>query len=87
MLSVYANGEFAVIHSPDSVKFTLDGEIEQSNLKEILCALLGYTAKEVYVVIFNLSMKLFDHIDSLEYCIVLNTKHLNCEKYFPLLIK
>lgn len=45
--SVHADGEFVVLHSPDSVEFTANGEIEQSNLKEILSAALGYTGKQV----------------------------------------
>ncbi|XP_011255213.1 renin receptor isoform X2 [Camponotus floridanus] len=46
LATVYASGEFMVLHSPDSVEFTVNGEIEQSNLKEILSAALGYTAKQ-----------------------------------------
>lgn len=43
----YASGEFVVLNSPDSVEFTVNGEIEQSSLKEILSAALGYTGKQV----------------------------------------
>lgn len=45
---VEASGEFVVLHSPDSIEFTVNGEIEQSSLKEILSAALGYTGKQVY---------------------------------------
>jgi renin receptor len=44
--AVYASGEFVVLHSPDSVEFTVNGEIEQSCLKEMLSAALGYTGKQ-----------------------------------------
>ncbi|XP_018373333.1 PREDICTED: renin receptor isoform X1 [Trachymyrmex cornetzi] len=46
--AVHANGEFVVVHSPDSVEFTVNerGHIEQSYLKEILSACLGYTGKQ-----------------------------------------
>lgn len=56
---VQASGEFAVLHSPDSVEFTPNGEIEQSILKEMLSTALGYTAKQVT---FNLTM--LDFINS-----------------------
>lgn len=46
---VHASGEFIVLHSPDSVEFTVNGEIEQSNLKEFLSAALGYTGKQVHL--------------------------------------
>ncbi|KAL0129403.1 hypothetical protein PUN28_004237 [Cardiocondyla obscurior] len=46
LVAVHASGEFIVLHGPDSIEFTVNGEIEQSNLKEILSAALGYTAKE-----------------------------------------
>ncbi|XP_020284350.1 renin receptor isoform X3 [Pseudomyrmex gracilis] len=44
----HAIGEFIVLHSPDSVEFTVNGDkwIEQSSLKEILSAALGYTGKQ-----------------------------------------
>ncbi|XP_011875114.1 PREDICTED: renin receptor isoform X2 [Vollenhovia emeryi] len=44
--AVHAIGEFVVLYSPDSVEFTVNGEIEQSSLKEILSAALGYTGKQ-----------------------------------------
>lgn len=45
--AVHANGEFVVFHSPDSVEFTVNEQlIEQSYLKEILLASLGYTGKQ-----------------------------------------
>ncbi|KAL6259978.1 hypothetical protein P5V15_009886 [Pogonomyrmex californicus] len=44
--AVHASGEFVVLHSPDSVEFTVNGEVEQSSLKEILSAALGYTGKQ-----------------------------------------
>lgn len=46
-LLVHASGEFVVLHTPDSVEFTVNGEVEQSSLKEILSAALGYTGKQV----------------------------------------
>ncbi|KAL6424221.1 hypothetical protein ACFW04_009815 [Cataglyphis niger] len=46
LATVYASGEFVVLHSPDSVEFTVNGEIEQSSLKEVLSAALGYTGKQ-----------------------------------------
>jgi len=44
---VHASGEIVVLHSPDSVELTVNGDIEQSNLKECLLAALGYTVKQV----------------------------------------
>ncbi|XP_014475835.1 PREDICTED: renin receptor isoform X2 [Dinoponera quadriceps] len=44
--AVQATGEFVVLHSPDSVEFTSNGEIEQSILKDMLSAALGYTGKQ-----------------------------------------
>ncbi|XP_012531495.1 renin receptor isoform X2 [Monomorium pharaonis] len=46
LVAVHASGEFVVLHSPNSVEFTGNGEIEQSSLKEILSAALGYTGKQ-----------------------------------------
>ncbi|XP_018314523.1 renin receptor isoform X1 [Mycetomoellerius zeteki] len=44
--AVHADGEFIVLHSPDSIRFTGNREIEQSCLKEFLSAILGYTGKQ-----------------------------------------
>ncbi|KAH0950846.1 hypothetical protein HN011_008304 [Eciton burchellii] len=46
ILAAVHAGEFVVLHSPDSVEFIVNGEVEQSNLKEILSAALGYTGKQ-----------------------------------------
>ncbi|XP_012224212.1 ATPase H(+)-transporting accessory protein 2 isoform X2 [Linepithema humile] len=46
LAAVYANDEFVILHSPDSVEFTGNGPIEQSSLKEIMCAALGFTGKQ-----------------------------------------
>ncbi|KAM0728202.1 ATPase H(+)-transporting accessory protein 2 [Formica fusca] len=46
LATVYASGEFVVLHSPNSVEFIVNGEIEQSSLKEVLSAALGYTGKQ-----------------------------------------
>ncbi|XP_011701327.1 PREDICTED: uncharacterized protein LOC105458010 [Wasmannia auropunctata] len=46
LAAAHASGEFVILHSPDSVEFTVNGEIEQSSLKEILSEALGYTAKQ-----------------------------------------
>ncbi|KAF7412251.1 hypothetical protein HZH66_001147 [Vespula vulgaris] len=46
LAGVYANGEFVVLHSPDSVSFHGDEKIEQSLLKEVFAACLGYTVKQ-----------------------------------------
>ncbi|XP_032663292.1 ATPase H(+)-transporting accessory protein 2 isoform X3 [Odontomachus brunneus] len=46
LAAVQASGKFAVLHSPESVEFNVNGEIEQSVLKEILSAALGYTGKQ-----------------------------------------
>ncbi|XP_039312582.1 ATPase H(+)-transporting accessory protein 2 isoform X3 [Solenopsis invicta] len=46
LAAVYANGEFAILHSPNSVEFIGNREIEQSSLKEVLTAGLGYTGKQ-----------------------------------------
>ncbi|XP_024892163.1 renin receptor isoform X3 [Temnothorax curvispinosus] len=43
---VHANGNLAVLHSPDSIEFTMNGPIEQSSVKEIFPAALGYTGKQ-----------------------------------------
>ena len=42
---VKANGDFVVLHSPNSVLFNGDEEVEQSLLKEVLAAALGFTVK------------------------------------------
>lgn len=47
-IAVYANGEFVVLHSPDSVSFHVKEEIEQSVLKEVLADCLGLIAKQVH---------------------------------------
>ncbi|XP_043665128.1 ATPase H(+)-transporting accessory protein 2 isoform X3 [Vespula pensylvanica] len=46
LAGVYANGEFVVLHSPDSVSFHGNEKIEQSLLKEVFAACLGYTVKQ-----------------------------------------
>ncbi|XP_072763498.1 ATPase H(+)-transporting accessory protein 2 isoform X3 [Anoplolepis gracilipes] len=46
LATVYASGELRILHCPDSVEFTLSGKIEQSCLKEILSATLGFTGKQ-----------------------------------------
>ncbi|XP_076238342.1 ATPase H(+)-transporting accessory protein 2 isoform X2 [Calliopsis andreniformis] len=42
---VKANGDFVVLHSPNSVLFNGNEEVEQSLLKEVLAAALGFTVK------------------------------------------
>ncbi|XP_012284064.1 renin receptor isoform X2 [Orussus abietinus] len=44
--TVRASGDFIVLHSPDSVQFTGNEEIDQSLLKELFTAALGYTVKQ-----------------------------------------
>ncbi|XP_047350543.1 ATPase H(+)-transporting accessory protein 2 isoform X5 [Vespa velutina] len=46
LAGVYANGEFVVLHSPDSVSFHGNEKILQSLLKEIFTASLGFTIKQ-----------------------------------------
>ncbi|XP_071564881.1 ATPase H(+)-transporting accessory protein 2 isoform X3 [Temnothorax nylanderi] len=46
LAAVHANGNLAVLHSPDSIEFTVNGKIEQSNVKEMMSAALGYTGKQ-----------------------------------------
>ncbi|XP_071648726.1 ATPase H(+)-transporting accessory protein 2 isoform X4 [Temnothorax longispinosus] len=46
LAAVHANGNLAVLHSPDSIEFTMNGPIEQSSVKEIFPAALGYTGKQ-----------------------------------------
>ncbi|KAK2585277.1 hypothetical protein KPH14_009970 [Odynerus spinipes] len=41
-----ATGEFVVLHSPDSVVFHGNEEIEQSLLKEVFAACLGFTVRQ-----------------------------------------
>lgn len=43
----HAIGEFTVLHSPDSVKFSGDEQLDQSSLKEVLSASLGFTTHKV----------------------------------------
>ncbi|OAD55815.1 Renin receptor [Eufriesea mexicana] len=42
---VNASGDFVVLHSPNSVLFNGNEEVEQSLLKEVLAAALGFTVK------------------------------------------
>uniref|UniRef100_A0ABD2WA21 Renin receptor n=1 Tax=Trichogramma kaykai TaxID=54128 RepID=A0ABD2WA21_9HYME len=42
---VQGNGDFVVLHTPDNVIFKGSKEIDQSNLKEVFSAALGYTVK------------------------------------------
>lgn len=44
-IAVAASGDFVVLHSPNSVIFNGNEEVEQSLLKEVLAAALGYTVK------------------------------------------
>nr|XP_012140295.1 PREDICTED: renin receptor isoform X2 [Megachile rotundata] len=44
-IAVAANGDFVVLHSPNSVLFHGNEEVEQSLLKEVLAAALGFTVK------------------------------------------
>ncbi|XP_043504540.1 ATPase H(+)-transporting accessory protein 2 isoform X2 [Polistes fuscatus] len=46
LTGVCAHGEFVVLRSPDSVSFYGNEEIEQSLLKEVFAASLGFTAKQ-----------------------------------------
>ncbi|XP_014610254.1 PREDICTED: renin receptor isoform X4 [Polistes canadensis] len=46
LTGVWAHGEFVVLRSPDSVSFYGNEEIEQSLLKEVFAASLGFTAKQ-----------------------------------------
>ncbi|XP_015171803.1 PREDICTED: renin receptor isoform X3 [Polistes dominula] len=46
LTGVCAHGEFVVLSSPDSVSFYGNEEIEQSLLKEVFAASLGFTAKQ-----------------------------------------
>lgn len=46
LIGACANGEFVILHSPDSVLFHGNEEIEQSMLKEVFTASLGFTAKQ-----------------------------------------
>ncbi|XP_033214858.1 ATPase H(+)-transporting accessory protein 2 [Belonocnema kinseyi] len=43
--AVNAGGDFIVLHSPSSVKFSGNEEVDQSLLKEIFSAALGFTVK------------------------------------------
>ncbi|XP_076298729.1 ATPase H(+)-transporting accessory protein 2 isoform X1 [Lasioglossum baleicum] len=45
LVAVKANGDFVVLHSPSTVLFDGEGEVEQSFLTEVFTAALGYTAK------------------------------------------
>ncbi|XP_076651824.1 ATPase H(+)-transporting accessory protein 2 isoform X1 [Halictus rubicundus] len=45
LVAVKANGDFVVLHSPSTVLFNGEGEVEQSFLTEVFTAALGYTAK------------------------------------------
>ncbi|XP_034175078.2 ATPase H(+)-transporting accessory protein 2 isoform X1 [Osmia lignaria lignaria] len=44
-VAVKASGDFVVLHSPNSVLFNGNEEVEQSLLKEVLAAALGFTVK------------------------------------------
>ncbi|XP_076754227.1 ATPase H(+)-transporting accessory protein 2 isoform X2 [Xylocopa sonorina] len=45
LVAVKASGDFVVLHSPNSVLFSGNEEVEQSLLKEVLAAGLGFTVK------------------------------------------
>ncbi|XP_076632162.1 ATPase H(+)-transporting accessory protein 2 isoform X3 [Colletes latitarsis] len=45
IVAVKASGDFVVLHSPNSVLFNGNEEVEQSLLKEVLAAALGFTVK------------------------------------------
>ncbi|XP_071860091.1 ATPase H(+)-transporting accessory protein 2 isoform X3 [Bombus fervidus] len=45
LVAVNASGDFVVLHSPNSVMFNGNEEVEQSLLKEVLAAALGFTVK------------------------------------------
>ncbi|XP_033325516.1 ATPase H(+)-transporting accessory protein 2 isoform X2 [Megalopta genalis] len=45
LAAVKADGDFVVLHSPNTVQFNGQGEVEQSLLTEVFTAALGYTAK------------------------------------------
>ncbi|XP_017889257.1 renin receptor isoform X2 [Ceratina calcarata] len=45
LATVKAHGDFVVLHSPNSVLFNGNEEVEQSLLKEVLAAALGFTVK------------------------------------------
>nr|XP_054003981.1 ATPase H(+)-transporting accessory protein 2 isoform X1 [Hylaeus anthracinus] len=45
-VAVKASGDFVVLHSPNSVLFNGNEEVEQSLLKEVLAAALGFTVKQ-----------------------------------------
>ncbi|XP_043518876.1 ATPase H(+)-transporting accessory protein 2 isoform X1 [Frieseomelitta varia] len=45
LVAVKASGDFVVLHSPNSVIFNGNEEVEQSLLKEVLAAALGFTVK------------------------------------------
>ncbi|XP_006558237.1 renin receptor isoform X2 [Apis mellifera] len=45
LVMVTASGDFVVLHSPNSVLFNGNEEVEQSLLKEVLAAALGFTVK------------------------------------------
>lgn len=63
IITVKANGDFVVLHSPHSVLFNGDEEVEQSLLKEVLAAALGFTVKSVCLsVTSRLSLILTFHI-------------------------
>ncbi|XP_076173168.1 ATPase H(+)-transporting accessory protein 2 isoform X3 [Ptiloglossa arizonensis] len=45
-VAVKANGDFVVLHSPNSVLFNGNEEVEQSLLKEVFAAALGFTVRQ-----------------------------------------
>ncbi|XP_017791758.1 PREDICTED: uncharacterized protein LOC108573795 [Habropoda laboriosa] len=45
LTAVEASGDFLVLHSPNSILFNGNEEVEQSLLKEVLAAALGFTVK------------------------------------------
>ena len=49
IVTVKASGDFVVLHSPNSVIFNGNEEVEQSLLKEVLAAALGFTVKLVHL--------------------------------------
>lgn len=57
VITVQANGDFVVLHSPDSITFNGDEEVEQSFLKDVLAVALGFTVRSVrYFLFFNINI-------------------------------
>ncbi|XP_044004821.1 ATPase H(+)-transporting accessory protein 2 isoform X2 [Aphidius gifuensis] len=59
LTSVYADGEFVILHSPTNLQFSGKSELSQSELKDVFISVLGYSSKSYAKPWDGLSVKDF----------------------------